>query len=124
MQRLDLGLDPLGVPQKQIALLGRFGVPKLSVGLIDAHLLDPDAHRAQAGERLQRVDFLLAIAAVSAARITGNWADQPDLLVIAQRRLTEPAAPGCVLDRQTSHVDSKTNLKRLKSRTRAELFAP
>ena len=115
-QRLDLGLDPLGVHQQQIALLTRFGVPKLAVGLVGAHLLDPDAHGAQASEHLQRVDFLFAIAAVSAARITGDWADQPDLLVIAQRRLTEPAAPGCVLDRQSCHDDSKTNLKRLKSR--------
>jgi hypothetical protein len=27
-QRLDLGLDPLGVPQQQIALLIRLGVPR------------------------------------------------------------------------------------------------
>src|SRR5271167_1376031 len=122
-QGFDLGFDPLGVHQQQIALLTRFGVPELAVGLISAHFLDPDAHGAQAGEHLQRVDFLLAIAAVSAARISGNWANQPDLLVIAQRRFTEPAAPGCVLDRQSCHDDSKTNFKRLKSRLQAEFFS-
>ena len=122
MQRLDLGLDPLGVPQQQIALFTRLGMPKLAVGLVGAHFLDPDAHGAQASERLQRVDLLLAIAAVSAARISGDRADQPDLLVVAQRRLTEPAAPGGVLNRQSCHDDSKTNLKRLKSRLRAEFL--
>ena len=109
--------------QQQIALLTRLGVPKLAVGLVGAHLLDPDAHGAQASEHLQRVDFLLAIAAVSAARITGNRADQPDLLVVAQRRLREPAAPGYILNCQSCHVDSGTHLKRLKSRPRLAVRA-
>ena len=117
-------LDPLGVPQQQIALLARFGVSKLAVGLVGAHLLDPYAHGAQAREHLQRVEFLFAIAAVSAARITGNWANQPDLLVIAQRRLTEPAPAGCVLDCQSWHEASKPDLKRLKSRARLPIPPP
>ena len=112
VQRRDLGFDPPGVPQQQIALLTRFGVPKLAICLVDAHLLDPDAHGAQTSEHLQRVDFLFAIAAVSAARITAYRADQPDFLVITQRRLAEPAAPGCVLDCQTCHGDSKTKIGR------------
>ena len=115
-QRLDLGLDPLGVSQQQIALVACFGVSKLAIGLVGPHLLDPDAHRAQAGERLQRVDLFFAIAAVPAARIAGNRADQPDFLVVAQRRLTEPGAPSCVLDCQSCHDVSKANLKRLRSR--------
>src|SRR6185312_15717100 len=44
-------------------------------------------------------------------------ADQPDLLVVAQCRLAEPAAPGDILDGESRHDFSKPNLKRLKSRT-------
>jgi len=44
-----------------------------------------------------------------------NWADQPDLLVIVQRRLAQPAAPGHLLDSETCHAGSQTHLKRLKS---------
>jgi hypothetical protein len=53
---------------------------------------------------------------VSAARVTSDRADQPHLLVVAQGRLTEPAAPGRVLDCQICHHNSQTDLKRLKSR--------
>ena len=58
LERLDLGLNPLGVAQQQVALLPRLGVTKRAVGLVGAHVLDPDAHRPQAGQRLQGVDVL------------------------------------------------------------------
>ncbi len=71
--RLDLSLDSLGVTQQQIALLTRRHVPKLPVGLVGAHVLDPDAHRAQARQRLQPIEVLLAVAAMPllASRSTG-----------------------------------------------------
>jgi hypothetical protein len=114
-QRLDLSLDPLGVPQQQIALFTRFGVPNLAVGLVGAHIRDSDAHRTQTSERLQGVDVVLAVPPVPAARITGDRTYQPDLFVVAQRRLAQPGAPGYVLDSESCHASSKTHLKRLKS---------
>ncbi len=122
-QRLDLGLDPLGVTQQQIALLTRAGMPKRAVGLVGAHVLDPDAHRAQARQRLQRVDVAFPVAAVPAARVALDRADQPDLLVVAQRRLAQPAAPGYILDGESCHASIKTHLKRFKSRARMK-FRP
>ena len=112
----DLGLDALRMTQQQIALLGRGCVPELAVGLVGAHVLDPDAHGAQAGQRLQRVEVLVAVATVSATGIAGDRADQPDLLVVAQRRLTQAAAPGHILDGEIRHARRKPHLKRLKSR--------
>ncbi len=86
-------------------------------GLIRAiPVLDPDTHGAQASQCLQRVEVLVAIAAVPATRVALDRADQPDLLVVAQRRLTQPAAPGHILDRESCHTRSGANLKRLKSR--------
>src|ERR1700677_2091982 len=120
--RLDFGLDPLGVLQQQIALLPRLGVPKLAVGLVGAHLLNPDTHRAQARQNLQRVEILLAITAVAAARVAGDRTDQPDLLVIAQRRPAQPAAPGNILDGESRHEATLTYLKRLKSRALMNFF--
>ena len=75
----------------------------------------PTPMRAQAGQRLQRVEVLVAVAAVPAAGVAVDRADQPDLLVVAQRRLAQPAAPGHVLDGESCHDGSKTHLKRLKS---------
>jgi hypothetical protein len=73
-------------------------------------------HGAQAGKHLERVDILAAVAAVSAAAVPVDRADQPDLFVITQCRLAEPAAPGDILDGESRHDCSKPNLKRLKSR--------
>ncbi len=61
------------------------------------------------------IEVLLAVAAVPAAGVALDRADQPDLLVVAQRRLAQPAAPGYILDGESCHTSSKTNLKRLKS---------
>jgi hypothetical protein len=80
-------------------------------------ILDAHAHGAQAGKHLERVDILAAVAAVAAAGIPVDRADQPDLLVVAQRGLAEPAAPGDILDGESRHDSSQANLKRLKSRT-------
>jgi hypothetical protein len=80
----------------------------------------PHAHGAQAGKHLERVDILAAVAAVATPGIPVDRADQPDLLVIAQCRLTEPAAPGDILDGESRHDCSKPNLKRLKSRTASD----
>jgi hypothetical protein len=52
----------------------------------------------QAGQRLQRIDVVLAVAAVPAAFVALDGAYQPDLLVVAQRWLAETAAPGYILD--------------------------
>src|ERR1700722_15765920 len=52
---------------------------------------------------------------MAAARITLDRPDQTDLLVVPQRGLAEPAAPGHILDRESCHADSKPNLKRFKS---------
>jgi hypothetical protein len=68
------------------------------VGLICAHVFDAHAHGAQAGQRLQRIDVVLAVTAVPAAFVTLDRAYQPDLLVVAQRGLAETAAPGYILD--------------------------
>jgi hypothetical protein len=51
----------------------------------------------------ERVDVLAAVAAVPAAGVPVDRADQPDLLVVAQRRLAEPAAPRDVLDGESRH---------------------
>lgn len=115
-QCLELGLDPLGVPQQQIALLTRLRVPKLAVGLVGAHLLDPDAHSAQARQCLQRVEVLIAAAAVPATRVALDRPDQPDLFIVPQRRLTQSAAPGDILDGEGCHGTIQTHLKHLKSR--------
>ena len=80
----------LGMAQQQVALLGRRLVPAAAVGLVGAHFLDADAERAHAGQRLEHVEVLGPVSAVPAALIPGDRADQPDLLVIAQRRLTQP----------------------------------
>jgi hypothetical protein len=47
--------------------------PARPVGLIGAHILDADAHGAQARQRLQIIEILLAVAAVPvlASRSTG-----------------------------------------------------
>jgi len=96
-------------------------VPAGAVGLIDAHVLDAYASRAQAGQRLERVEVLGAVPAVPAAGVAVNRADQPGLLVIAQCRLAQPAAPGHLLGRETCHAGSRTHLKRLKSNADAYL---
>jgi hypothetical protein len=111
------------VPQQQIALLTRRLMPTHAVGLICAHVLDPDAHRAQAGQRLRRIEVLLAVPAVPATRVALDRADQPDLFVVAQRRLTQPTAPGYILDGESCHTTSKPHLKRLKSRA-SDKFPP
>lgn len=54
-------------------------VSKRAVALIGAHVLDPDTLRAQADERLQCVEILLAVPAVPATRVALDRADQPDL---------------------------------------------
>jgi hypothetical protein len=115
-QRLDLGFDPFGMAQQQVALLGRGRTSARPVGLVRAHVVDAHAHGAQAGKYLERVDILAAVAAVTTAGIPVDRADQPDLLVVAQRRLAEPAAPGDILNGESRHDSSKSNLKRLKSR--------
>ena len=97
-------------------------MPKLAVGLVGAHLLNPDTHRAQTRQHLQRVEILLAIAAVAAARVAGDRTDQPDLLVIAQCRPAQPAAPGNILDGESRHEATLTYLKRLKSRAPMKFF--
>jgi hypothetical protein len=102
------------VPQQQIALLTRRLLSARAVGLVRAHVLDPDADSAQAGQRLQRIEVLLAVPAVPATRVALDRAYQPDLFVVAQRRLTQPAAPGYILNGQSRHTSSKANLKRLK----------
>ena len=122
-QRLDFGLDPLGVLQQQIALLTRLGVSKLAVGLVGAHLLDPDAHRAQTRQHLQRVEILLAIAAVAAARVASDRTDQPDLLVIAQRRPAQPAAPGNILDGESRHASDQNTPQALEVKGLDEVFS-
>src|SRR6185437_11551407 len=115
---------------QQVALLGRDGATLLdpagrgaagpgaigpgAVGLVGAHVLDAHAERAQAGERLQHVKVRVLVAAVPAALVPADRADQPDLLVVAQRRLTQPAAPGYLLDGHRAHGPSVTYLKRLK----------
>ncbi|HEU5392142.1 MAG TPA: hypothetical protein VFV73_40250 [Streptosporangiaceae bacterium] len=102
--RGDLGLDPLGVPQQQVALLGGGRVPAGPVRLVDAHVLDAHAERAHAGQDLELVQVLGAVAAVPAALVAGDRADETDLLVVTQRRLAQPAAPGHVPDRQGCHA--------------------
>ncbi len=102
-------------PQQRVALLGRGFVPAAAVSLVGAHVLDAHAERAHAGQRLEHVEVLRSVPAVPAALVPGDRANQPDLLVIAQRRLTQPAAPRHVPDRQSCHAGSKTHLKRLKS---------
>jgi hypothetical protein len=74
------------VAQQQIALLGRH-LPACAVG--------PDAHadRSKTGQRLDHVEVLGAVTAMPAVLVAVDRADQPDLLVIAQRRLAQPAAP-------------------------------
>ena len=84
--------------------------------LVCAHVLDPDTHSAQARQCLQRVEILVAVPAVPATRVALDRADQPDLLVVAQCRLTEPAAPGYILNGESCHTSSRTDLKRLRSR--------
>jgi hypothetical protein len=94
VQPVDLSLNAFGVTQQQIALLTRRLMSTHAVGLVYAHVLDPDAHSAQAGQRLQRIEVLLAVPAMPATRVTLDRAYQPDLFVVAQRRLAQPAAPG------------------------------
>ena len=106
-QRLDLGFDPFGMAQQQVTLLPRGRTSARPVGLIGAHILDAHAHGAQAGEHLQRVDILVVVAAVTAAGVPVDRADKPDLLVVAQRRLAEPAAPGDILDGESRHDTAK-----------------
>jgi hypothetical protein len=52
---------------------------------------------------------------VPAAFVTLDGTYQPDLLVVAQRRLAETTAPGYILDGESCHASSKTDLKRFKS---------
>jgi hypothetical protein len=116
MQRGDLGLDALGVPPQQVALLGRHrAAAPAAVGLVGAHVVDAQAECPQAGKHLQCVKVLVAVAAVPAPGVPVDRADQPDLLVIAQGGLAQPAAPGHLLDRHRCHAVSVTYLKRLKS---------
>src|SRR6202012_1871979 len=114
---LDLRFDPFGMAQQQVALFGRGRTSARPVGLIRAHVLDTHAHGAQAGKHLERVDILAAVAAVPAAGIPVDRPDQPDLLVVAQRGLAEPAAPRDILDGESRHACSKPNIKRFKSST-------
>jgi len=65
VQRRNLGFDPLGMTQQQIALLTRRLMPAGAVGLICPHIRDARAHRAQARQSLQRVDVVLAVPAGS-----------------------------------------------------------
>jgi hypothetical protein len=120
VQRRDLSFDPLGVTQQQIALLARRLVSARPVGRVCAHVFDAHAHDAQACQRLQRVEVVLAVAPVPAAFVALNRAYQPNLLVVAQRWLAETAAPGYILDGQSCHTSRKTNLKRFKSSGAAE----
>jgi hypothetical protein len=92
VQRLDLRLDPLGVTEQQVTLLGRRSATARTVGLVGAHVLDAHAHGAQASKRLKRVEILVAVAAVAATGVPVDRADQPDLFVVPQRRFAEPAA--------------------------------
>ena len=72
-------------------------MPTRAVGLVCAHVFDAHAHGAQAGQRLQRIDVVLALSAVPAAFVALDRAYQPDLLVVAQCRFAETAAPGDIL---------------------------
>src|ERR1700722_5186989 len=97
-ERPDLSLDPLRVTQQQFALLAGRLTSTRAVGLVCPHVLNPNAHSPQAGQCLQRVEILLAVPAMPAARVAPDRADQPDLFVVAQCWLAQPAAPGDVLD--------------------------
>ncbi|MFZ0664129.1 MAG: hypothetical protein WAM97_00125, partial [Acidimicrobiales bacterium] len=44
--------------------------------------------------------------------VVDDRADQPNLLVVRQRRLAQPSAPGHILDRESCHGRSNTPLKR------------
>jgi hypothetical protein len=48
VQGLNLALDPLGMPSEKVTLLTGSSPPDDPVGLIDAHIFDPDTHRPQA----------------------------------------------------------------------------
>jgi 3-oxoacyl-[acyl-carrier protein] reductase len=85
------------VTQLQIALLTRRLMSAYAVGLVCAHVLDPDAHGAPAGQRLQCIEVLVAVAVVAASRVTLDRAYRPDLFVGAQRRLAQPVASGHIL---------------------------
>jgi hypothetical protein len=89
-QGCDLGFDALRMTQERVALVGRRRLPPFTIGLVGAHVLNADAHGAQASQCLQRVEVPIPVAAVPAARIAGDWAGQPNILVIAQRWLAEP----------------------------------
>ena len=106
VQRRDLGFDPLGMTQQQIALLTGRLMPTRAVGLVRAHIADAHAHRTQARQGLQRIDVILAVPPVSAALVALDRADQPDLFVVAQRWFAETAAPGYVLDGESRHASS------------------
>ena len=97
---------------------------ELTVGLVGAHVLDPDTHGAQARQCLRRVEVLVTVPAVPATRVAGDRADDPDLLVGAQCRLTQPAAPGHILDRESCRASSKPNLKRLSAQRRQAIRFP
>jgi hypothetical protein len=67
---------------------------------------------------------LVTVPAVPATRVAGDRADDPDLLVGAQCRLTQPAAPGHILDRESCRASSKPNLKRLSAQRRQAIRFP
>lgn len=115
-ERGDLRLNAVRVAQQQITLLDRCTMPQATISLVGPHVLDSDTHGPQTSESLQRVEILVAVAPVPAARVAGDRADQPDIFVVAQRRLTQPAPSSHLLDGQCWHVNSKADLKRLKSR--------
>src|SRR5260370_41945533 len=97
-RRPYLGLDPIGLTNKQIAQPTLRLTSTPAVGLVCAHIFDAHAHGAQACQRLKRIDVVLAVAAVPAAFVALDRAYQPDLLVVAQCWLAETAAPGYILD--------------------------
>ena len=61
----------------------------VEVGLVGAHVLDAHADGAKTGQCLERVQVVGAVPAMSAVLVALDRSDQPDLLVVAQRRLAQ-----------------------------------
>jgi hypothetical protein len=104
---LDLSPNPLDVTQQEIALLARRLIVHARGWPGMCACPRSRRHSAQAPQRLHRVEVLLAVAAVPVLRVALDRANQPDLFVVAQRRLTQPAAPSHILDRESCHSRSK-----------------
>jgi hypothetical protein len=113
-QGRDLGFDSLRVAQQQITLLTRGYVSTFAVCLVCTHVMDADAHGSEASQGLQGIEVLFAVTPVPAFDIAKDRADQPYVLVIAQRGLTQPASPGHILNRESCHGCSETHFKRFK----------